>query len=198
MDDMVQAVKHAADWFVNRSDYVVLRRDLLAAMRHPQLIFRDEVWPMNTLLGVGRERGQQALLTLIKAADAVVGYDEARVTATPPVSFVVDDTPSPDAARMSERRRRWKQAVRIYRRLTGRKFETTRDEEVFAREHFQPLWMSWKHEMLKRAGSISRRKENELTREFWARIDRELEQAQHGNDDLARRLVGLDKPGNGE
>lgn len=198
-EELVLAVKSAADWFVNRADYADLRRALDSALLHKHVVFKDEVWPMNTLLALGRERGSTALAPLLEVTDNLAGYDPNAPVQTdrPPVSFVVPDALSPDANRMAERRARWKKAMRIYRRLTGRKFNSTREEEQFARANFQPLWMSWKHDTIKRAGRISRKQENALTHAFWAKIEEDLDRAQYGDDDLARRLVGLDKPGDG-
>lgn len=170
------AIANALEFLANRTDYSELKKEFSEVANLPHCGFLGEYQTLNVLLECARGRGEDWLDPLWDLADSkhVNAFPERRKAYY-------------QASYMAQRRQRLYAAERVRERLTGEALEGA--ERKRFRKAMQAYWTFQRNELLECRSSDD--DHNEIVQQFWADIDRQLAEAEAGDDEVARRVLGM-------
>lgn len=172
----IAAITRALQVLAGSPKYKQIRQDIetLAGIDHGGFIGPYSTF--NVLVHYARDKGVEALASLWALADRKNEkiYPKNRKN-------------NYQAAYMSQRRTRLNTALRLYERHHSVKLHGD-DRDTF-RAAMQAAWMIERDELV--VGKVPGDERNEIVRQFWERIDAELDSADAGHTDIEQVLRGI-------
>lgn len=171
-----QQLRKAIRFLLNREDdYHALKQEILTLAKTPHGGFQDEFCVLDPLVIAAREKPVDIVDNLFGLCDRYYRRrrPEPRKTAY-------------QRQYMAERRRRLNNAIKLKQRWDDRRMNAAEKDEF--RSEMQAWWMVLQDEwLLERGGTRS----PDLIQQFWDEIDADLDKALRGDDDAARKVLGM-------
>lgn len=167
--DWVPEIQQAADLMVRREDYNELKREVAQLINMQHGVFYGALKPLNFIVEYGREHGASQLEGLWELLDR---KNQALFPQDPKQVY--------QANYMRDRRRRLRDAVELYESVVGYRLDA--DERRNFRSRQQNIWMQAREKLMLQSGQVPLEQRNELSRQFWEQVDRDLERAHAGDE----------------
>ncbi|MEA3639944.1 MAG: hypothetical protein VBE63_08370 [Lamprobacter sp.] len=168
-------VRQALKFLLQQDNYNELKQEIFTLAKTPHGGFQDDYFVLDPLVTLVREKP-------VDVVDDVFGLCDRYYRRRHPE----DRKTAYQRQYMAERRRRLNTAIKIKQRLDRRLMSAEEKDEF--RSETQAWWMVVQEEWLVERGGT---RSPELVQQFWDEIDAQLEDALNGDEQAARKVLGV-------